>query len=383
MLLRVLVWAVSGVVLVAVAAMVAIQVVAQREYGPVLEQYQADATAHVETYCREHARLAEEPWFHEPRPHGDAGPLLNAWLGSDDARPLPAGSPLHVPAHLPQQNHGWEDWVTEEVDLSGLDFAWMRQLHGFDHWNPIHGTAASPDARFDLVAASVQNVSLLQLWSKFRLRHALQTGAYAEAAQDVRQLAWLAYRTDTLIGGMVGIALLRLEARAHASLENPPAAWRPMSEAQLERFFAIVWASTAYSSVATPMEVSQRAHACGTAIGRCIGLTEAAFGARLLEPFAKRSYPEAYAALEAKSSEAACATPVLRTILERGVTLLDFEDAALFMDLTPPPLMKALPERLWLAHVANLELAAGLSERLARLKALGAPSASPPPAEAP
>ena len=58
-------------------------------------------------------------------------------------------------------------------------------------------------SRFYFPARPLPAFSFLMLWSKFRLLQGLKTGQPLEAARDVRHLAWLAYRTDTLLGGTV------------------------------------------------------------------------------------------------------------------------------------------------------------------------------------
>ncbi|NVJ04314.1 hypothetical protein HUW63_03535 [Myxococcus sp. AM001] len=325
MLLRVLVWGVSGILLLAVLAIVAFHIWSQRQYGPAIEQFRADVTAQVDFFCEQQALLGAEPWFHEPRPPGDAGPLLNEWLRVASGPPDLGESPLRLPRHLLllQKFGSQEDWGTSDLELSSLDFGWMRQMHAFDHWNAIPRAAIPPGKPFDLMSASLPEFSLLTLWAKLRLRHAVEQGTPLEAVRDVRQLAWLAYRTDTLVGGMVAISLLTIEHKLHATLVNPPPDWRPLSPKQLKRFAAVLQSAPSFSSIASPVEVSRKARACQPAIGRCVGLVEAAMFGRFLEPYAKGAYRGAYAALKADSAASTCPTQLLAAVWEQGHTVTD------------------------------------------------------------
>ncbi len=324
-LLRVLVWGVSGILLLAMLALMAFHVWSQRQYGPAIGQFRADVTAHVEFFCEQQALVGAEPWFHEPRGSGDAGPLLNEWLRVASGPPGLEESPLRLPAHLLllQKAESMEDWITTDLDLDSLDFGWMRQMHAFDHWNAIPRASIAPGEPFDLMSASFPEFSLLVLWSKLRLRHAIEQGTPLEAVRDVRQLAWLAYRTDTLVGGMVALSLLTAEHRLHATLENPPPDWRPMSLEQQRRFKAVLWSASAFSSIASPMEVGEKARACEPAIGRCIGLVEAARRGRYLEPYAKGTHRQAYLELKTASAAGHCPTQLLASIWEQGLTVTD------------------------------------------------------------
>ncbi|HZI09786.1 MAG TPA: hypothetical protein VE153_05285, partial [Myxococcus sp.] len=100
--MRALVWAASGLLLLAVIALVGLDVFLRGKYQPVLDKVAEDVTTNVDLFCEEQAKLAADPWFQAPRTEGDAGPLLNAWLGWDPGPKMPEDSPLRVPAHLPQ-----------------------------------------------------------------------------------------------------------------------------------------------------------------------------------------------------------------------------------------------------------------------------------------
>src|SRR5207253_1383526 len=106
----------------------------RKEYEPALATLRKDTADHVDFFCEQQSLLAADPWFHEPRSEGDAGPLLNAWMPWDSG-PVPTGSPLTIPVHLPQSFLDFQDWLSSKADLSSVDFGWMAQLHAYDRWD--------------------------------------------------------------------------------------------------------------------------------------------------------------------------------------------------------------------------------------------------------
>jgi len=98
--------------------------------------------------------------------------------------------------------------------------------------------------------ARIPGYGPLMLWAKFRLLHGLRTGQPVEAARDVRQLAWLAYRSDTVVGGAIAKALPGLERHAYDSLSAPAVEWRPMSPEQLEWIQVVIMSSLLFSNIA-------------------------------------------------------------------------------------------------------------------------------------
>jgi hypothetical protein len=321
--LRVLVWVVSLVLLLAAGALTVFDWMLRQKYEPVLGQHRKETTGLVGFFCEQQAKLAADPWFHEPRTPGDAGPLLNAWVPWDPKPPLPRGSPLTLPAGLPQTGKDFEDWVNSSVDVSSLDFGWMRQLHAYDRWDIVENSPVPLPQRINWATMRIPRFVPLLMWSKFRLLHGLRTGAPTEAARDVRQLAWLAYRTETLLGGMVAVALLKAERQAYDSMKSPPADWHPMSLEQLDRMRAVLAAGPAFSQLSTPVEVARQSRSCSEPVARCMALTESSFFATYLRPLAEEQYRDVYAALATELAEQPCGTSLLKTLWERGVTVLE------------------------------------------------------------
>lgn len=359
--LRVLVWVVSIVLLLAAGALTVFDWVLRQKYEPALGQHRKETASQVGFFCEQQAKLAADPWFHEPRTEGDAGVLLSAWVPWDPKPPLPKGSPLTIPADLPQDNSSFKSWLTSgaSVDVSKLDFGWMRQLHAYDRWDIFQHHPVPLPQRINWATMRVPHFVPLLVWSKFRLLHGLRTGAPIEAARDVRQLAWLAYRTDTLLGGVIATSILRLEREAYEwmeSMEKPPADWHPMSAEQLARMRALLLASPVFSHLATPVEVAKQARSCGEPVAtRCIALSESSAFAKLLQPLAQDRYPDAYAALEQELTERPCATSFMKTIWERGVTVLEENPTPLIQSRVDWP--NNLPGAYTRRHVVGILLA--------------------------
>jgi hypothetical protein len=357
--LRTLLWVVSGLLVLLLLAVAVLSWRMRREYEPALARFQKEVTQHVGYFCEQQVALSADPWFHEPRRQGDAGPLLNTWVAWEPKNARPRGSPLTVPSHLPQKSVDFKDWLSSTADVSTLDFEWMRKLHAYDRWELSNGIAPGATGQLDWAQASLPYFVDLQLWTKFRLLHGLRTGTPLEAARDVRQLAWLAFRTDTLIGAAVANALLRMERAAYESMKQPPAAWKPMSSEQLERMRAVIMTGHAFSNIAAPAGVAKQARRCGEpALSRCSALTESAAMAKLVLPVALSEYPEQYAALTEDLEALSCPTSLPRTVWERGVTV---EEAAHTGSGLPGQAvrLKGLPRALFGPHLAGILMALG------------------------
>ncbi|MFL5344580.1 MAG: hypothetical protein ACJ8AT_07290 [Hyalangium sp.] len=387
--LRILLW-LAGIVLVLVlAGLFLFDHVLRGKYEPAIAHLQQETTQNVGFFCEQQALLAADPWFHEPRTEGDVGPLLNAWVQWEGSAEPPKGSPLTIPVHLPQHVGDFKDWLTSQADVSTVDFSWMEKLHAYDRWDILKNAPVPPGQPFNMATAAIPNLVSLQLWAKFRLLQGLRTGQPLPAARDVRHLAWLMYRTDSLLGAMVAATVLKAEREAYQSMQAPPPEWQPMTTEQLERMRAVLMSSLAFSNIAVPVDVAKKARSCGEpTVSRCMALAEAGFMAKYLRPLAQDSYPGAYTALEADLSASSCATSLARTVWENGVTIEDqVKDAAM---PNQPEWMRKLPRWYFGSRIAGIMLAIG-SPSLERLhtfhKSLdagdfkagpGAPPASPP-----
>ncbi|WP_163865008.1 hypothetical protein [Myxococcus eversor] len=377
-MLRVLVWLTSGIVLLVVIAIVGLDMFMRSKYEPTLDAMRQEVTAHVDFFCEEQTKLAADPWFHEPRTQGDAGALLNRWAAWEPpGPPMPADSPLQLPAHL-KEKKTLEEWFAAAPDLSSLNFEWMRELQRFDRWDILQNIPFKHDEPFNLLTAPFPNFIALQDWSKFRLLQGIRTGQPLEAARDVRHLAWLSYRTDTILGAMIANALLGLERRAHALMKEPPSEWRPMSQEQGDRLRAVFWASMTFSSINTPVDVARKARTCGSGISRCLGLVEASNLAKYLQPLAEPVNREAYAEIQTELATP-CPTSMLATQWQHGNTIDDPQPVGGAMP-DQPAWMRSLPRRFAGKHIAGILMSIGV-QNIDLLKKLPQGQATPASAE--
>ncbi|MDY7233196.1 hypothetical protein [Hyalangium rubrum] len=328
----------------------------RRENEPSVTTMRRELTDNVEFFCEQQGLLAADPWFHELRTWGDAGPLLNAWVGWEQGqREMPKDSPLVIPAHLPQPRVAFQDWLTSSVEVSSLDFRWMEQLHAYDHWDVLKNTPLPPREPLDWIVTPMPDFGSLRRWSQFRLLHGLRTGQPLQAARDVRHLAWLMFRTDTVRGALDAGSLLRLEHEAFAATKEPPPEWKPMSPEQVKRMEALLISSIAFSSIAAPVEVARKARRCGEpVVTRCAALGEAASFARYMKPLAQDAYAEGYTVLEEDIEAFPCPVSTVRMLWERGVTIEELEPGSGRGISDLPSWMRKLSWGLVDAHLSSI-----------------------------
>ncbi len=348
--------AVAGVVTVlGVTGVLLIDRWMRKESAPVLAALQRDTAAEIGFFCEQQTLLAADPWFREPRTQGDAGPLLNAWMPWG-IQPVPKGSPLSIPAYLPQSFLNFEGWLSSRADLSSLDFGWMGQLHAYDRWDILRNRPTPLREPFDLTYEPMPHLGHLILWTRLRLLQGLRAGQPLAAARDARHLAWLVYSTDTLDGAMIAAMLLDSERAAHASLRAPPPEWRPMSSEQVARMRAVIMSGSIFSYPPIAVEVAKKSRRCSEPVVRCISMTEAAFTAKILEPWARRKYREAYTALEEDLEAFSCPSSLGKLLWQQGVTV---DNGAADLIITMPEWMRWLPRVHFGALLADRVLADG------------------------
>lgn len=267
---RVLVIIVGLLLVVALALFLVADYSFRQRYESRFAAVRNEMVASVDDLCAAQQELSADPFFHQQRVEGNAGPLLNRWIGWDSEPP--PGSPLVLPANL---EHTDTTWLTTPPDVSALDFSWMEKLHAYDHWDLT--TDSDFAANLSWHRARTPRFRTLSTWARLRLVRGRSSGDMLAAAKDLRQLAWLSYQTDTGEGAVFAAGLLNLEAQAYKATQSPPSDWTPMPDAQVARFEAVAGLAWVYSSVVASPEISAKARSCGTPpVTRCLGLTEGA-----------------------------------------------------------------------------------------------------------
>jgi hypothetical protein len=246
------------------------------------------------------------------------------WVAWEPQTETPKDSPLVLPKQLSLPD---KDWVSASVDTLSLDFGWMQRLHAYDRWDYLKSPPLTPPSPIDWgTTGPAPRFEVLRVWSKLRMLQGLHRGQPMEAAKDVRHLAWILHRTESLLGSMYAANLLDIEREAHASMREPPPEWRPMSGEQIARMKALLFGSFALTTMAAPPEVAKKARHCGPpAVTFCSGLEPVAVFAKLAKPVAEddEEFREAYAALKAELAASPCVTSTAQSLWERGLTVED------------------------------------------------------------
>lgn len=255
---------------------------------PAIADYQAKLEPALEAYLREQALLRADPFFTEQRPAGDCGESLNAQLPLAGEAASPA-RPLALPSDLVQQIRGYrKEWATHAADVntSALDFSWMKGLHRCDRWDLLSGRGR--DAYSEQTRLPLQ-LGTARTWAQLRLLRGLAEGDLPEASRDVRQLAWLLYSTELVLGGMYAASVLELEGEAWAASGTPGGA--PMPAEQIERLRRVLLGGLVFMSPVVPRPISARAYSPQEApVGLCAQLGERAWGVWRLRGFIEREY---------------------------------------------------------------------------------------------
>ncbi len=241
------------------------------------QSFLAASNRMLPTYLELGADLDADAFFTTPRPDADAGPWLNPRVGWEGSKPAPE---LQIPegtiAKLKELKLTWLDHA-DELDISKLDFSWMKGLRAFGHWNlavdsPI--TALPHPMLFQQLP--MPDFELLDLWARLRFVAALRDHDWLEASKDVQHLAWLMASTETQIGVLsVNRVLVRDDDARLAAIARGEdvTGWRVHTERWRRELIAAAWAAPHFALPWTSDE--NRATARTVRATRCAGLTDA------------------------------------------------------------------------------------------------------------
>lgn len=235
----------------------------------------------------DHRRWVNDPLFAR-RDGGDAAPLLNETIGWAITQ---AKRGLNPAVEAALKDAGAE-WPQLQLDVSGIDLSWMKELHTYGYWD-LESEGPLRDAPFDGLKDETPSGMALQNTAKVRLLQGIASGQVDEARAEVRELARLSFSAETLITDMLGVALLTVEHRGTDA---------GFSQAEIDSLRSALWAaehSTALSSPVAPLDADF------PLIGKCSALHEATM-AIMLRPWVHDTVPERYAAIDtllAKSPE--------------------------------------------------------------------------------
>ena len=253
-------------------------------------------------------------WKHDPlfAPHegGDAAALLFAHVRweKDTVRPDPA--PPVVSAAFKTWGLDWPRHAAE-LELSGVDLAWMSQLEHFGFWDLEGPDSPGHDLPFEPVTETIPNFVDAQLLGKLRLAQGLQSGGPVRAAAEVRQLARLCLSSESLVGEMIGVALLGIERRVHEEAVRrglPVDGWTPISEEDQASLQRVLWVAPASFDLLASEALAARR----PAIGDCAGLREGLNLAFYLDGYLREELPARYESLGRALADPRCRLRRLR-----------------------------------------------------------------------
>lgn len=295
-------------------------------YEGKLKKLEERLSSRYPRFEREQTELSTLPFLRETTAvTADAGQILNSRLAKND---------FGLPVDLSVE---WQrDWIKKPIPtaMENADLTWMRELLNYDHWDffkhgpasELIGAEAPPANPFTV---PIPDLRTLQTAAKLRLRRALDRGNLMPALEEVRHMARLVYTTETLVGSMVAVALLR-----HERLAVDEAIQRNILRRQDHLAFSAdtlakmktgLWVTAGFADFSTP-EQMRRAFLNGHwPVGSCAALAETAQSFTLAGVYLEKKYPferdlddrrRSMMALFA-ASKPFCRLPFARQLLER------------------------------------------------------------------
>ncbi|MBC7458000.1 MAG: hypothetical protein H7235_06955 [Bdellovibrionaceae bacterium] len=229
----------------------------------------------------------------------DAGAFLNSkiqWSGQNQI------SEITVPEILDAKwNKGW---LTADIPLAlkKTDLDWIAKLKDFDHWDLF---VSGPNARLigedpvfvNPYACPLPEFGFLSRAVRLHLRRALDRGDISSALDQVRHLARLVYTTETLIGSMEAVSILKMERAAYDEAWKRgiivSSTYEPISSEALAKMKTTLWVTAGFADFAAP-NVLARVFLDAKSqwpMGSCGALAETAQAVVLTSNFLKKKYP--------------------------------------------------------------------------------------------
>jgi hypothetical protein len=241
----------------------------------------------------------------QPRDGGDAAPLVFAHIRWEKGLTrVPPPVPDELREKMLSYDGGWPEHV-EELDLAAVDTSWLSGLSGAGYLDIEGEGSALQQAPFDPLQEPIPNFIDLQNVAKVHLAQGLKAGDARPAARDVRELARLCLTSELLIGDMIAVALLGIEARVHdeaARRGQDVTGWTVYSPEQRLALRRVDWVGAApYTLMATGALASFE-----PVIGRCTGLREAGGMAHYIRSYGEGAFADRYAAIGAALEKSPC-----------------------------------------------------------------------------
>ncbi len=285
-------------------------------------------TKHRDALLADHRALAAHPLAHVWSPATgagrDAAEVLNArleWTGMDG--PIAAtgeSPPLKLSAELREalEKEAW--WKTpEQVPLPVEALALLDSLRVYDRWDL--GAPGSPLAAYAGEPIAAPMPTLLPLIGLMRARHAqgLVQGDTPAAITTGRAVAKLLFSSSTLLGALVGVAVLAMEplaAEAAIGRGQSLEAIAPLDAATTARLKRAVRGAPVTLQLGAPPEAI--AMLPEIRAGRCATIAENAAFTRVIRPWLRDEQAPHLQKLRAALDEPGCSFTWMRASWDRA-----------------------------------------------------------------
>jgi hypothetical protein len=254
-------------------------------------------------------------WLFQRRPGGvDASVVLAfvaGWKGTSGGDIAgTSGVPATLRANIEAWGSNWVDHV-DDVDLAGVDLGWMKDLARFDFWDLEADGSPMNEVPWNWRTTPIPDFISLQTAAKVRLLQGLREAKGAEAAAEVRELARLTASTETLVGEMIGVAMIKSDVRARqmaTKREQDVTSWPISTMQEAERLRRTMWAANGlFSTVPLAPAIEN-----DVVVGRCAALLEGGASALMVRGLMNERYLERYASLTKSINDSSCRLKNLR-----------------------------------------------------------------------
>ncbi len=279
----------------------------------------------------------------------DAGPFLHPklqWEAPKTGRRIAEGPALlKIPDALSEKLN--QDAWTEVTPVPDYDLSWMEGLKDFDHWELVDTAENKKDweeARAGripylsyAVRVAVPRLADLTRLGQIRMLQWMQKKNPQGGLKEIRQLAKLAYSTETLVGANVAASLLGVEEEAYLAAVAKgflkPEGWKPVSRDERTALRRVTNASAGFFSPLAALATLDAAFK-GPSPGLCIGIRESTRYASVVWASSEKHWP-----LETDSRPVLQKLKAIATDPANGCRLHDarafWTSPETFRDLTP------------------------------------------------
>lgn len=278
----------------------------------------------LDTFLNDQGLLAEEPFFQVAEGGENAAPYLNFrldWAPSTPSlvRQLSQNPPrIFLPEPIKEKLKLWGRHFPKfhpQIKYETVDLTWMSEVLGYDYWDLVEKSNAEEvferkqAMSLYLTQTLAPQFEELVMLAKVRLMKGMWEGELEKAITETRHFAKLLYSTETLMGGLAAIGVLRAE-RSLADylgkhIQTDTGGWSPMETKTLDRARRALLGFSAFPTVFTPPDSLRKVFLDPRAsVGICPALAKGMLRGLLVRPllepktFLERDFSESFAALD-------------------------------------------------------------------------------------